>query len=256
MSDKELIVSLHIPKTAGITLKNILSDVYGDSFLWFTQTNTARGCYERIRHYDLSKIKCIHSHVAYGIHKYLEADGVKCRYITFIRNPYERLMSLYNYILTDPVNEHYKWDESFGWTREMGFQTWLLDCKLAAQDNDEIRFLSGCENLNTDGIKYNMSQSDFVMARRNLKKFDFVGFTENFDNEIITLAKILGWNSIPEYVRSNVGPVENKMSNLSIAGKNTVRSTNNYSLALWNHITLKKGGIHNVTRYFNQSPES
>ena len=171
----EIIVSLHIPKTAGVTLKNILTGVYGDSFLWFTETNTARGCYERLRHYDLEKIKCIHSHVAYGIHRYLKTDNITCKYITFIRNPYERLMSFYNYILTQPVNAHYKWDRSYGWDPSMKFKNWLLDCRLAAQNNDEIRFLSGCENLNTDEILYPMSQADYDMALDNLHNFFFIG---------------------------------------------------------------------------------
>ena len=231
----EIIVSLHIPKTAGITLKNILSEVYGDGFLWFPETNTTRGCYERLRHYDLSKVNCIHSHVGYGIHKYLEADGISCKYITFLRNPYERLMSFYNYILTEPVNDHYKWDESFGWSKDTKFKDWLLDRKLAAQDNDEVRFLSGCENLNTNTIKYNMARSDYRMAVRNLGDFSFVGFKENFDNDIISLSKLLNWKSIPEYTKANVGPVENHTRNLSIEDVAVINHTNNYSISLWRY---------------------
>lgn len=62
-----IVISIHIPKTGGTTLKNILTSVYGDSFLWLTETNSAKRAFERLKGYDLTKIKCVHGHIGYGI---------------------------------------------------------------------------------------------------------------------------------------------------------------------------------------------
>ena len=203
---KSIVVSIHIPKTGGVTLKNILTSVYGDSFLWFTETNSARYTFERLRGYDLSNIKCIHGHIGYGIHKYLNLMGIGCKYIMFTRSITNRLLSYYNYIKTDAVSEHYRWDSRFRWGKDINFYDWLLSYKMADQDNSAVRFLSGCGNLNTDPMKYRMTNIDCKIALHNLKNLSFIGSTDNFDSDINRLAETLSWDKIPEYGRDNAYP--------------------------------------------------
>ena len=207
---QEIIVSIHIPKTGGTTLKNILASVYGDNFLWFTETNSHRLAFEKLRNSaledKLKDIKCIHGHLGFGIHNYLSYMGIKCKYIIFTRSIEDRLLSYFNYINTDAVKSHYKWDNRFGWDNDMSFFDWLSSCKMADQDNSIVRFLSGCDNLNTDPLKYRMCEQDLELAKKNSKELSFVGSMDNFDADIKILANKLSWGIVPEYGKDNANP--------------------------------------------------
>lgn len=209
---KSIVVSIHIPKTGGTTLKNILSSVYGDSFMWIMETNSARAAFEKIRNRDLDKINCIHGHIGFGIHKYFNLMGIGCKYIVFTRNVVERLLSYYHYILTVPVNTQYKWDSAYGWTANTSFSDWLPSFRVADMDNGLTRFLSGCDNLNTDPLKYRMSLQDYDIAKENLNQLYFTGSVTNFDMDIIRLANALSWESVPTYEINNSNPHSTEIS--------------------------------------------
>lgn len=231
----EIVVSLHIPKTGGVTLKNILTSVYNDRFLWFTETNSARYAYERLRGYgDLTKIDCIHGHIGYGIHRYLETRGIGCKYILFTRPIADRLLSYYNYIMTDAVKSHYNWEDRFGWADDISFMDWLSSCRMADQDNSLTRFLSGCENLNTDPTKYRMCGEDWNLAIENSKNLSFVGSISNFDTEIERLANALSWENIPEYGRDNAYPDHRYTKDLTNEELDLIEEMQRHDIALYN----------------------
>jgi len=236
---KEIIISIHIPKTGGITLKNILSKVYDNGCIWLTKTNSARTAFERLMTFDLEKVECVHGHIGYGIHEYLEPLGVKCKYITFVRNPYKRLLSYYNYIFTGPVNEQYKWNESAGWSLDIEFIDWLQDIKLACQDNEITRFLSGCENLNTDKIQYFMKYSDYVLAKKHLENIFFVGSMDSFDNSIFTLSKLLDWKYMPKYGKDNSHQYPKCHNNMNDLEYSTINILQPNDINLYNEIRNK-----------------
>jgi len=243
MFKHEIVVSMHIPKTGGVTLKNILSDVYGEGFLWFTETNSARYTFERLRGYFKEEpsrdIKCIHGHIGYGIHKYLETIGIGCKYILFTRPIGDRLLSYYNYIMTEAVKSHYNWEDRFGWEDGISFMDWLSSCKMADQDNSLTRFLSGCENLNTDPTKYRMCREDYILATENSKNLSFVGSISNFDTEIERLANTLSWEHIPKYGRDNAYPDHRYSKDLTNEELDLINETQRFDIALYNN-KLKK----------------
>ena len=228
----EIIISMHIPKTGGITLKNILTDVYGDSFVWVTQTNSPEEAYEKIKHLDLYNIKAIHGHISYGLHEYLPRN-IGYKYIVFLRHPYERMLSYHNYILTEPVNEQYKWDSNYGWTRGMSIVEWLSDTKLATQDNGMTRFISGNLNLNTNEVTNKIELEDFYLALRNVEKLYFIGITETFDKSIKLLAEKLNWKCIPKYGVDNSFQDRRHIEDLSIEEQDFICISQLYDLWLY-----------------------
>ena len=228
----EIVISMHIPKTGGITLKNILSDVYGDSFVWVTQTNSPKEAYKKIKHLDLYNVKAIHGHISYGLHEYFPRN-IRYKYITFLRHPYERMLSYHNYILTKPVNEEYKWDSNYGWTKKMSIVEWLSDIKIASQDNGITRFLSGNSNLNTDKITNKIELEDSHLAIKNIKKFDFIGITETFDQNIKLLAEELDWEDIPKYGMNNNYQDRRHKEDLSIEEQDFICISQLYDLWLY-----------------------
>jgi len=228
---KEIIISTHIPKCGGTTLKNILNEVYGKGFKWVLQTKFPE---EAIKEINFDTVECIHGHVSYGLHKFFPKE-ISYKYVTFLRNPYDRLLSFYNFLLQNQ-NTYivYDWKNTYGWKQDMPFEDWLADVKIAGQDNDVVRFFSGMSNLNTHEITRKVNAFDFRIADENLKTYDFVGNIEDFDNDIIDLAKLLKWKKIPEYKKDNYFPNRITVDDLTDEEVHLIGKTQFYDIALWN----------------------
>ena len=131
------------------------------------------------------------------------------------------------------MNEQYKWDSNYGWTKGMSIVEWLSDIRLAIQDNGITRFTSGNLNLNTDEITNKMELKDIHLALKNLEKFDFVGTTETFDQGIELLAEKLNWECIPKYGMDNSFPDRRHMEDLSIEEQDFICISQSYDLWLY-----------------------
>ena len=107
---------------------------------------------------------------------------------------------------------------------------------MADQDNSITRFLSGCENLNTDPIKYRMSDQDLHMAIGNLNNISFIGTVDNFDSSIKGLADHLGWGKIPEYGRDNAFPYHRHKRDLHSREMDLILSSQSLDYTLYDKL--------------------
>ena len=233
----EIIISTHIPKTAGTTLKNILQTVYEDSFIWVQNTHHPGEIANTLKNIDLYNIKVIHGHVSYGLHEYLPND-INYKYITFLRHPGERLLSLYNFIFREDTANIYKWDIKYNWSRDIGFFEWLHDVKIAGQDNGMTRFLSGMNVLNTYDITNKVTKDNYNLAEKNLAKYSFVGLTEFFDFGILELAHALNWDDIPEYEDMYVYPDRLHFKDLTSSEMSEVQESQKFDFYLYTTSTF------------------
>jgi len=126
-----------------------------------------------------NRIKVIYGHqVFYGIHQYFDRPP---RYITFLRNPVDRIFSLYNAYRrrTEKGLRIVKWMEPAFRDSEIppSFEEWLSP-KLRSMTTEICAgFLR---------IKKNSQRnlpSLLIQAKMILEKFYFVGITEQFDDE-------------------------------------------------------------------------
>lgn len=232
---KDLILSVHIPKTGGTTLRTIFESVYGDSFVWIQQTHSLEDAYKLLSSMDLSKVRLIHGHIPYGLHKFLPSDTTY-KYVAFSRDPVDRLISYFNYILLDSTNSVYRWDSKFNWKLGMPFRDWLLDKQIASQDNGMTRFISGNSNLNTDKLITTVTDLEFKLAVRNLTDFCFVGLVDTFSKSLEILANKLSWSFIPKYKIENKTPTGISRSDLSVEDVDLIKSTQSFDCLLWNKV--------------------
>jgi hypothetical protein len=195
-----IIVSIHITKCAGTTLAGILQSVYGDRFLHLHGTNIVKEVVED----NCKNVDCIHGHFSYGI-----KPNRNIRYITFLRNPLERLLSLYWNIQNEPKHPQYSF------TMRLTFREWLESRRFSCLDNDIVRFLSGNRYLNFSHPDRFVCQEDLELARTNLSKFYFVGFVERFDKDIIALSEYLDWSSFPMFQNELVSTDRPALAELS-----------------------------------------
>lgn len=99
--DATLILSIHIPKTAGVSVRNILKEHFGPGFvLAYWQVTDAWG---RVLPEVPATARCVHGH--------FEADRFagrfpRARLLTWVRDPVERVVSSYYHRLRDPDWQH------------------------------------------------------------------------------------------------------------------------------------------------------
>jgi hypothetical protein len=216
---------LHIPKSAGTTLTSCLTDWYynpqptevqrgipsklerfydGDLLFYpigFYKDPEGRFPEEMIPLLRRRGLKVVTGHFSYGIHEHIPGDS---SYITVVRDPTKRILSLYYHLLgTGVINDSVtlecflegipdedwkvnlaQWDPVHSGTKEEE----IRKCSMRMLDNDQTRRISGMEPP-LGGC----DESMFLRACENLQaRFSLVGLTERFDETLHLLAMKCG----------------------------------------------------------------
>lgn len=206
------IISLHIPKTAGTSFRNILKSVYGDDQVVRFDINVKGVIRLNEVIYDkkeLPGVKVIHGHFAYEslIANFKLPEQYKI--ITWVRDPVKRVISNYYY----------------------------LESRLKELLDEEQKNLNILSKLQRTLIEYaradiNRNRQTKFLAGRPLDKFDFVGIQEYFDIEVMRLSKVLNWKNIPEVLHHNKTPI--RESSHSDEVLNEIRELNMEDVNLYN----------------------
>lgn len=208
MENKYLYIFVHIPKTAGSTLRRHLEKNFsaGERLLLAfndlennsNKTNLheyqeeTRKIIEALSEEKREEIKIIYGHdVPYGIHKYFK--NKKPRYITFFRKPFSKTLSLYNFYLSRYEREPaYKKKKKFYQTRLLlkgevpTFEVWLKE-KYA---RPELTLKTTAQFLTDLGyLKQNPNRKDI---KKMLEVFYFIGITERSKDDLYYIYKLLG----------------------------------------------------------------
>lgn len=208
-----ILLDLHIPKTGGTTLKKLLErQLFAQALPRTTVENEIKNHYcQGVFYYprgieeghrrgaidspvdaDLPldivtilqdrDLRAVIGHFSFGIHSHIAAPS---RYITFLRHPIERLLSLYFHILKWPRTEPQVRIAREGTSLE-DFVT-LSGYKQA--DNGQTRRVAGMEPDFGE-----CSEELLKRAKSNLSEhFATVGLTERFDESLVLLRRAFGW---------------------------------------------------------------
>jgi hypothetical protein len=188
---------LHIPKCAGTTFYEILYNNYK-----YQQIAKIDGTYidksvKQIITYPEGKkvkIKCVMGHMYYGMHEYFNE---KYKYITFLRNPTIRVLSLYYHIITTvnhPLHELFI-------KKHISLKSFLESEITQELSNEQVRRISG---INEKYIKI----EHLEIAQSNIKTdFKFVGITELFDESLVLLRNVVSEIIKINFINKNVGRI-------------------------------------------------
>ncbi len=221
---------LHIPKSAGSTLRYIIKEKYKRRFgvvnwhwtLW-KDNNYLR---ESFDFKELGKNNIVYGHFNYGLHEFLNQE---VQYFTILRDPFKRVQSGYFHILRDS-NSAYHTN-----IKNMSFVEYLNSELILDVDNGQVRRISG---IGEDVPFGELTEEHYNKAIQNIENhFLFVGLTENFNASLYLLSKLMGWKS-PYYWTQNKGK-NKKQELINVDDKQKAVELNKWDYKLYDYCEQK-----------------
>ncbi len=194
-SPEKLIYFLHIPKTGGTTLRDIISRQYKrENIFTVPSLKESNAALNDLAFEEKKQLEIVQGHLKFGIH---EATDRPSQYFTILRDPIKRVISSYNYILQ--VKNH-PFDQSTT-EKVMTIQELYESGVNPLLINGQTQLVSGVTGKNNDPLI--KSEDILQKAKNNIADFFItVGLLEEFDASLLIMQKMLGWKT-PYYSIAN-----------------------------------------------------
>lgn len=183
-----MLISVHMPKTAGMSFRATLEEHFGESFAYdYADYPLAHAPVDRHRRAlqasletltrDFTNTECIHGHFL-PVKYLLLGDKLDCRYVTWMREPVARLVSHYHYWFRtyDPES-----DLTSPLHRKVVEENWSLEqfCLSRELKNVYSQYLWGFP----------------------AQRLDFIGITEFYEEDLRYFStRFLGQNAAPQQI--------------------------------------------------------
>jgi hypothetical protein len=228
----EILFYLHIPKTGGISLYEIIESNFAPrEILAVPDTEDIKRIFRRVSPARLAAIRCVRGHFWFGpgdqaVYDFLAPDPVT---FTFLRKPIDRIVSVFQFVKSNPdiwlakkvmrpgarlteIASHPIEEGEIRALQSMSLKDFV--CNPATQNevrNLQARLVVGHVpgNPPTNGLGVyehdgRMPDAELLeLAKRRLDGFAFVGLTERFDESVAALTSIFGWPPIHDIPRLN-----------------------------------------------------
>jgi len=219
LKEDDILYFLHIQKTAGTTLMNILDSyfdldtIYSEQFWRKLLPNIPN---------DFAKYKLVRGHFGYGLHRILPKKPV---YITMLRDPIERTISDYEHIRRENINtkEHVPKNETILDVLKNPRTRWTYVNPQTAYIEPDLDIVSLTKSWNPErvarfeirsalwrAIKTTPENKLLENAKKHLSEFAFVGIVERFEESLFLLYYTFGWKPMAATWKLNVAPKHNK----------------------------------------------
>ncbi|MCM3901921.1 MAG: sulfotransferase family 2 domain-containing protein [Pyrinomonadaceae bacterium] len=187
MQNDRGLIFIHIPKTAGSTLRPIMDRNHPrDVICKLDFLPRDLDAFLRLPEPARSRIRVLQGHFPFGLHKHLV---VPSDYLTILRNPVDRIISMYYWI-------HGNQDHVLNkLVRAMSLKD-FADSGFEITANHQTSLISGLTaNSNSDAL---------AVAKKHLQdEITAFGLNERFDESLLLFKKRLGWKHV-FYSRRNV----------------------------------------------------
>ena len=201
------IIFLHIQKTGGITLQRMLRRKLGKPIgkraaSLFSQKPKFATVEQELQAKNLED-RYVVGHFCYGIHQFLPQPYT---YMSFLREPVARICSLYHYSKNNSTAYYHQQ------AKNQSLEEFSLQTQLMELDNGQVRFLAGDAKdffINRTPIGQ-CSDALLETAKQNIDAhFSFIGITEQFNQSVLLLQKLMGWDNC-FYLRRNTNAASQK----------------------------------------------
>ncbi|PLY14739.1 MAG: hypothetical protein C0631_09445 [Sedimenticola sp.] len=213
ISASKKIIFLHIPKTAGTSLKKIIRSQFDSDSIFHLYPPVTTEKHISLNE-KINRIELIHGHLYFGIGQQLDIDA---DYFTFLREPVARVLSFWNH------QNKFETGALFNEVKNgLTLQNLILSHRIPQTNNHMTRILIG----NTlphmlDGKNNAIFDRKYLdQALSNIENcFKFVGFMEHFETSVGQMLKVFNWKygselPILNRLNSNQSSVDEKTLDL------------------------------------------
>ena len=179
------LIFIHIPKTAGTSIRSLLQGLVTPRksvYLYPQGKAISKEEFKALPAERKAQIRVVMGHVMYGIHELLPQQ---VRYVTMLRDPVDRVVSLYHHIKRIPEHPlHQSVVE-----KNLTLEEFVFSGRFLGADNEMVRHISGVR-----GLGFGQCSADVLkLAYRNIEThFECVLLMENMPRSIARLSEILG----------------------------------------------------------------
>jgi len=222
MKQKQKIIFLHLPKTAGSSLKTVFENQYKPSEI----INVYSPEEEKIMQEKKEEIAIVSGHFPFGLHNKYYSDA---KYITILRDPVERVISLYYFIKRTPTNQFHEKINS----ENISLKDFVLNDEMLKEVyNLQTKFIAGLNGYVSEEM---ITMETYNKAVQNIENhFIVTGLTERFDETILMMKNELNW-SYPVYIKQNVAKKKEKPE-VSDEIRKLIIERNEYDIKLYDYV--------------------
>ena len=224
----QLIIFVHIPKTAGTSLRVIIERNFDRQVIFTIDGRNPQKSikqFNQLSQEEKSSFSLVQGHGEFGALRNLPHRQIK--YITFVRDPVERVLSYYSYILSDAFRR-----PQAEIAEGMSLKDYMLSRSDWQVNNHQTRMIAG--NV---GPEYGACNEEVLERAKNniINYFHFVGLAEQFDRSILAMSKSLGWRT-PFYKSLNRTNKRINQETIDEDVKDLIRNENRFDLQLYDFV--------------------
>lgn len=234
LGKEDLVIFVHIPKTAGSTFKRLLARQFPAGGMPKIGPDY-QGSINQIRALTAegkARVRCLSGHIPFGIHQYF--SGKRTHYVSFVRDPVDRALSEYFFLLKQPQLMPLIGLEP---GTKLSPQAFLEHQASLGMQDFQTRVLCGYNNL-VEAILPPYAPMDIAdpdaLIREIERSFALVGTVEQFDESLLLMRELFGWRNA-YYISRNVARANPKRSELKRELADEIRRLNPMDCRLHAH---------------------
>jgi Galactose-3-O-sulfotransferase len=234
MQNELTVLFLHLPRAGGSTLTGVLLRQYPPNSVFLIQSRRVLETMDRysaLPEEDRKRYRLIRGHMVFGLH---EAVPGPSTYITFLRNPVERVISQYQLGIVRGEQPAYE-------SREKQVEHLVEHCETRLYMlNRQTRLLGGDRSVTmghlNDPVLFAGANDGWLQAAiTHLAEYFVVfGLTERFDESLVLMQRALKWGSV-YYRKQNVSARRLRRADLPPATVARIEQDNALDMALYEY---------------------